>query len=497
MDELRVVEMEATRLAGTPGDYRPLSDGDVKSINETSLRVLSEIGVKVPSPDIAALFERAGAQVDDKRAIARIPPEIVADKVKSAPSVVKLYSRDGDHNLELKDGNVYFGTGGTALNILDFESGDKRPTNLEDLSHVARLVDALDNVDFLLLPTYPNELPVDDVDVNRFYIGLLYTGKHVMGGVYTREGVSRVIEMAEQVAGSAESLRERPFISMITCMISPLKPDVQYTQLMIDIAERGIPVAVPAEPLCGATGPVTIAGNLVMQNVDSLTGVVLAQTVNPGTPVIYGSVASSTNLRNMSYLCGSVEMGLLNAAGAQMASFYGLPYYATAGATDSKVVDAQSAYESAMTSLMTGLAGAHFIHDAAGLMEFAMTVSLAKYVIDNEILGMVKRAVKGIRVDSEALAFKAIKDAGPGGDFISSPHTVNNMRREHYLPELSDRMERGDWERFGSKDTLARARDKVSNILGAAAKEYLGEEVKDRIVSEFPEIADREAETLT
>jgi len=111
---------------------------------------------------------------------------------------------------------------------------------------------------------------------------------------------------------------------MITCMISPLKPDIQYTQMMIDVAEKGIPVAVPAEPLCGATGPVTLAGNLVMQNVDSLTGVVLTQTVNPGTPVIYGSVASSTDLRNMSYLCGSVEMGLLNAAGAQMASYYGV-----------------------------------------------------------------------------------------------------------------------------------------------------------------------------
>jgi len=139
---------------------------------------------------------------------------------------------------------------------------------------------------------------------------------------------------------------------------------------------------------------------------------------------------------------------------------------------------------------MTGLAGAHFIHDAAGLMEFAMTVSLEKYVIDNEILGMVRRAIEGIRVDPEALAYQAIRDVGPGGDFISSPHTVKNMRGEHYMPELSDRLERSDWERSGSKDALARAREAVRNVLGSEVKEYVDEGVKSRLRSEFSEILD-------
>ncbi|MBU4174413.1 MAG: trimethylamine methyltransferase family protein [Actinobacteria bacterium] len=475
--------------AGAPGRYQPLDDDGIKQVHETSLRVLSEVGISVPDPETAEVFRQAGAHVDDELNVARIPPEVIAEKVKSAPTEVRLCGRDGRCDLDIQDGNVYLGTGGTALNILDFDSGEKRTAKIGDLVDVARLVDSLENVDFLLLPTYPNELPVEEVDVNRFYTGLLYTGKHVMGGVYTREGASRVIRMAERMAGSAESLRERPFISMITCMTSPLKPDPHYTRLMVDIAREGIPVAVPAEPLCGATGPVTIAGNLVMQNVDSLTGVVLAQTANPGTPVIYGSVASSTNLKNMGYLCGSVEMGLLNAAGAQLASFYGLPYYATAGATDSKTVDVQCAYESAITSIMAALAGAHYIHDAAGLMEFAMTVSLEKYVIDNEILGMVMRAVEGIRITPESLAFDVIKEAGPGGDFISKNHTVKNMRKEHYIPTLSDRLDREEWEKSGAKNTLARARATVRRILDSDVKEYLSPAIKAELKSEFPEIA--------
>ncbi|GAG06871.1 unnamed protein product, partial [marine sediment metagenome] len=271
----------------------------------------------------------------------------------------------------------------------------------------------------------------------------------VMGGVYTIDGVKQVIRMAETVAGSAERLRQRPLISMIACSISPLKMDGTYGDLLVPIAKSGVPVACPAEPLCGATSPVTLAGNLTIQTVDSLMGVMLAQIINPGAPVILGSVATNTDLTDLKYLAGSVEMGLLNAAGAQMAQFYKLPFYATGGMTDSKVLDAQSGYESAITGLLCALAGANFIHDAAGLMEFAMTVCYEKYVIDNEILGMVMRAVEGIRVNDDTLAFDLIKQVGPGGNFVAAKHTRRFMRSEHYQPSLSDRDSRDEWEAKG------------------------------------------------
>lgn len=481
--------MEQVKVAGRPGRYAPLDNESIRQVHETSMRVLSEVGVMVPDEETGDVFRDAGAEVDRDSGIARIPAEVVEEKVRIAPREVKLCGLDESNDLLLKDGNVYFGTGGTALNILEYGAPGIRRAELRDLVDVARLVDGLENVHFLLLPTYPNEIPVEAVDINRFYAGLVNTGKHVMGGVYTEEGALDVIRMAAEVAGSREELRRRPIISMITCMISPLKPDSHYTRLMMAIAREGLPVAVPAEPLCGATGPVTLAGNLVMQNVDSLTGVVLTQTVNPGTPVIYGSVASNTNLRNMKYICGSVEMGLLNAAGAQMASHYGLPYYATAGATDSKVVDAQSAYESAITALAAGLAGAHFIHDAAGLMEFAMTVSLEKYVIDNEILGMVSRAIRGIEVNPETLAFDTIRDAGPGGDYISRKHTVKYMRSEHYMPRLSDRLDREDWVSDGSPDATERAHREVQRILQSESRKYVPMETQERIKAMFAEIS--------
>jgi len=481
-------------MADWESRYQPLHRGEVAEVHEASMRVLAEVGVKVPDEQTAEVLREAGAAVDAETGMARLPRNVVEEKLERAPSSVRLCGLDPDKDIVLRDGNVYFGTGGTALNILDSASGKRRPAELRDLADIVRLVDQLDNIDFMLLPSYPNDLPLEHVDVNRFFTGLLYTGKHVMGGVYTEDGVEKVIRMAREVVGTASALAERPIISMITCMISPLKPDQHYTRLLLRIAREGIPVAVPAEPLCGATGPVTLAGNLVIQNVDSLTGVILAQTVNPGTPVIYGSVATSTDLRTMKYLCGSVEMGLLNAAGAQMARFYGLPYYATAGATDAKVLDAQSAYESAITALLTALAGAHYIHDAAGLMEFAMTVCLEKYVIDNEILGMIRRGVKGIEVNERTLALEVIEKVGPGGNFVSQSHTVRNMRAEHYLPTLSDRLDREEWESQGRVDTVARAAGKVAAILGAGGKRYLSEEIVRRLRDLFPEIACKELE---
>ncbi|MFC1986331.1 trimethylamine methyltransferase family protein, partial [Chloroflexota bacterium] len=379
--------------------------------------------------------------------------------------------------------------GGTALYIYEPDTNQKRLATLEDLKRIAELVGQLDNIHLFMLPTYPSELPVEQVDINRFFAGLDNTTKHVMGGVYTQEGVKQVIRMAEIVAGSAEALRQRPIISMIACSISPMKMDGQYGDLVVSIAQSGIPVVCPAEPLCGATSPVTLAGNLVIQTVDSLMGIILAQIVNPGTPVIFGSVATNTDLRNLKYLAGSIEMGLLNAAGAQMAQFYKLPFYATGGMTDSKMLDAQSGYESALTNLLCALSGANFIHDAAGLMEFAMTMCYEKLVIDNEILGMVMRAVEGIRVDDDTLAFDLIKQVGPGGNFVTAKHTRRFMRSEHYQPSVSDRDSREDWEIKGGKSTWERAAERVKELL-ANHKYSLPTTIRQQVLTEIKDIVD-------
>jgi len=474
-------------LAG--GNFKPLTEEAISRVHQNAMRTIEEVGFEVNSETALGLFEGAGARVDREKRRVCLSQDKALELIGMVPSEIKLCGQDEKHDILLGGNRVYAGTGGTALYIYEPDTGQKRLATLEDLRSIAKLVDQLDNIHLFMLPTYPNELPVEQIDVNRFFAGLDNTTKHVMGGVYTPDGVKQVIRMAEIVAGSAEALQQRPLISMITCSISPLKMDKHYGDLVVTIADSGIPLVCPAEPLCGATSPVTLAGNLVIQTVDSLMGVMLTQIANPGTPAIFGSVATNTDLRDLRYLAGSIEMGLLNAAGAQMAQFYQLPFYATGGMTDSKVLDSQSGYESAITSLLCALAGANFIHDAAGLMEFALTVCYEKFVIDNEILGMIMRAVEGIRIDDDTLAFDLIKQVGPGGNFVTAKHTRRFMRSEHYQPSLSDRNSREEWEAEGSKTTWEKARDIVQRIL-ADHTCSLPSEIRRRVLSEIPGIVD-------
>ena len=469
------------------GNYKPLSQESIARIHETAMRVFGEIGVEVNSKEALDLFRHTDAHVDEHTQRVTIPPGMAMDLVNKAPPEVTLHARDRKHNVVLGGTKVHAGTGGTALNVIDRKDGHKRVATFNDLKEIARLVDNLENIHIFMLPVYPSDIPVEKVDVNRFFAGLDNTSKHIMGGVYTLEGIEQVIKMAQIITGSKHRLQERPIISMITCSISPFKIDSLYGDMLVAVAKAGIPVVCPAEPLCGATSPVTLAGTLVVQVVDSLAGVIISQLANTGTPVIYGSVASSTDLRDMKYITGSVEMGLLNAAGAQMAQFYKLPFYATGGMTDSNTIDAQCGYESSITNLLCALAGANFIHDAAGLMEFALTMSCEKLVIDNEILGMVMRAVKGIEVNDETLAFDVIKKAGPGGHFVSRRHTRTHMRREHYEPTLSNREFREKWEEQGGKDISQKAKERVEEILdkpGYSLPVY----IRDRILTEIPDI---------
>jgi len=487
VEEVEFSDMVGKGLPG--GSFKPLTEEAVRMIHRTVLRIIEEVGFQVHSSTGLELFKGAGAWVDEEKRLVRLPQEKALELIGMAPSQVRLCGQDEKHDILLGGNLVYTGTGGTALNVYHQETGEKTLATLEDLKRIAKLVDALENIHLFLLPTYPNELPVEQVDVNRFFAGLENTSKHIMGGLYTLDGLRQVTRMAEVIAGSAEELRRRPIISMIACSISPLKIDEVYGDFLITIARSGVPVVCPAEPLCGATSPVTLAGNVTMQTVDSLMGVMLAQLASPGTPVILGSVATSTDLGTFSYLAGSVEMGLINAAGAQMAQFYRLPFYATGGMTDSKVLDAQSGYESAITSLLCALAGANFIHDAAGLMEFALTVCYEKYVIDNDILGMVMRAVEGIQVNEDTLAFDLIKEVGPGGNFVTAKHTRHFMRREHYQPSISDRNSREDWEARGAKNAWERAAEKVKEIL--AREGYsLPANTREKVLSEIAGIVE-------
>ena len=449
------------------GQYRPLTDDQIERIHRAALSILERTGVLVEEPEALRLLGEAGASVDQDASRVRLPPALVEDAVDWAPSRVVLAGRDPEWDLELEGARVHIGTGGAALTVLDLETGRPRPAVLRDIVELARLVDRLENIHFYLTPVYPTDMGKDEVDVNTYYASLANTTKHVQSGVYTVQGIRDTVEMCERIMGGADALRERPIVSFITSwMVSPLKFATDVTTLLIETCRQRIPVVLSAAPMAGSTAPVTLAGMLAQLTAEQLAGVVLTQLAHRGAPLLIGPIPATADMKTGRYLAGAAEFGLANAAMAQMAQYYHLPIYNSAGMTDSKIPDIQAGFEKAMSTVLTALAGSNYVHHAAGMLENMNTVAPEQFVIDNEILGMAMRVVQGIKVTEETLALDTIDAVGPGGHFLMADHTLRHMRSEFYYPSaVVDRQGWDMWHQDGALDARERAREIARDIL--------------------------------
>ena len=456
------------------GQYQPLTRQQIEQIHQASLTVLERTGVHVEHEEALALYRRGGAKVDSNRVY--ISASMVEEALKKAPSRVLLAGRDPEQDVVLEDKRVYAGTGGSPTMVLDPGADTVRPGTLRDLVDFARLADALEHNDFIVIPLHPTDVPEEDVPVNRFYTCLANSTKHIMGGVGSVEGARAVIEMGTMIANSLaapvpglsglETLQERPIVSAITCwMVSPLHLDTGVTGILIEWCKSGLPVALSSAPMAGSTSPMTLAGTLVQLNAEQLSGIVLTQLVRPGTPVLAGYIPGVADMRTGGYLGGAVEFGVMQAAAAQLAHFYQVPIYCSGGMTDSKVPDAQAGYEKMATFLLAAMGGANYIHHAISMVTNMSSASLEQAVIDDETVGMAMRVLRGIEVTEGSLAVDAIHHVGPGGHYLMDAHTISFMRSELFYPPLADRQNRAVWEEAGKKDTRARAIARVERLL--------------------------------
>jgi len=484
------------------GQYQPLRQDQIGRIHQTALRVLEEVGVRVDSPEARAILLAGGAREGPgpgggagtsatdaaPAARVRIPPRIVERALNSAPSRIMLHGRSEEHDLLAEGSRTHFGTGGAAIKVIDLETGQCRPSRLKDISDFARLAEVLPNIHFFVRPCAAQDVPIEELAINEFYAALAHTTKHVLGSAYDPRGVRRLLELGSMIAGSREDFLARPFFSIIVAwMNSPLAFDPQGTETLLEVVRTGIPVMLSSAPMAGSTSPITLAGTLVQLHAEELAGLVLTQLARPGAPVLYGGIPSMADLRRLSYLGGGVEFGMMNAAIAQLSHYINIPNYNSAGITEAKIPDMQAVYEKSFAILQCALSGSNIVHHAAGMLESLLTISPEQLVIDNEIIGMAMRAVRGIEVNEDTLAFDAIQEAASEGHFLYSTHTTEFMYSEYVVPSLADRSLRKDWEELGMEDIRIKARRQAREILeqgpGVAA---LSRELDQRIRERFP-----------
>jgi len=324
-------------------------------------------------------------------------------------------------------------------------------------------------------------------DPNILFAAMMGTTKHIMFGCNFRSGLKEAFKIASVVVGNDETLRAKPVFSIAACaIISPLKFCSQSVANIQQAAKLGIPTTVTSAPMSGSTAPMTMAGTLLQAHAEELAGITAHQLTVPGAPVLYGALPARADMKTMGYRGGAIECGMMQAAQHQLSRHIDIPNYASSGLSDSKIPDAQAGWEKAFTTLLAVMGGNNYIHHAAGMLESMNAVAFEQYIIDDEIIGASCNLLKGICVDEEHLAFETIKQVGPGGHYLMSPHTLKHMRSEYFEGNgISHTGNRSTWEKGGSQDTWQRANEMARSVISNDNVPKINRDIEAKIRDQF------------
>ncbi len=470
--------------------YTPLSDEQVKTIHNRALDLLEDCGMTYEEglTDVMQTLETAGCRLDREKRRIYFPRDLVAEMTAKAPGEFVMHSRDGKNDLHMGKNRVYAGTGGTATKILDMDSRKVRQTVLRDAHNVARIIDGMANIHFFQSCCVPHDLPPDHYDLNIVFAAMLGTTKHVMLGCNHDAGLRETFRMASRIVGGEEALRRAPVFSISACIvISPMKFCTQSTRNVLTAGELGVPTTVTSAPMSGSTAPMTMAGVLLQTHAEELAALTLLQVHHPGARVLYGGLPAMADMRSMGYLGGNVECGMMTAAIHQLSQHIDVPNYCSSGLSDAKTPDVQAGWEKAYTTGLAVMSGNNYIHHAAGMLESMICIAYEQYILDDEIIGHALKVLEGIQTDEEHLAYETIKAVGPGGNYLTSAHTMRHLRKEYFWGNgVSDKGSRIQWEKGGSRTARERAVDMVKDILAQPLRAAISPDIEARIRKDFP-----------
>jgi trimethylamine--corrinoid protein Co-methyltransferase len=440
-----------------------LTKTQIEKVHVTSLRILEKIGLDFAYPPAREVLKKGGAKVDGQHVY--FPSRLVEAQIKKAPHHFTLHARNPQNNVMIGGRNTVFSPGYGAPFVTDMVNG-RRNATLKDFENFVKLTAASTNQDILSGNVVePNDIPYEIRQARMLYTSLKYSDKCLMGSTMGKKGAEDSIEMASIVFGSRAHLAEKPRLISILCSLSPLKYDARMLEALMEYALAGQPQLISSLAIAGATGPSTLIGNLALQNAEILAGIVLTQLIREGTPVVFSGASSNAEMRSGALSIGSPEMAMNTAATAQMGRYYDLPVRSGGAVCDAKFPDAQAAYESMMSLLMARICGINFVLHTAGILESYNCMSYEKFIIDDEMCGMVKRIKRGYEVNPDTLAFDVINEVGSGGHFLDKDHTFDHFRTEFYQPQLSNRDDFVTWQANGSPLSMETANKKYQTIL--------------------------------
>lgn len=462
--------------------HRLLTRDQIKEFHRATLEILDTRGVIVQHEEGQDLLADAGCRRLDADSFS-IPGWLVEECIRSAPSQVIIYDRRGEVAMRLGGRHIHFGLGTDLITTVDLKTGHVRDSVLQDVINAARVADSCQDIDFIASFALPHDVPTNTMYIQCVKAQLENSTKPVFFTAAGEEDLSVIIAMASVVAGGDQVRRETPFLIHYSEPTPPLRHSRGAVSKLLLCAEEQIPICYTPAAMLGGSAPVTLAGGIVQANAEALSGLVLHQLKHKGAPIISGLALPPLDMRTSICSYGAPELQLTNSAFAELYESYDLPRWSTVGA-DSHALDAQAALEHAISTLLSALDGANLIHDA-GYLGQGLLGNPAAILMSDEIISFVKRVLRGFEITPETLALQAMREIGPGGDYLGADHTYQHFRAEQWFPRHLNRDEPETWRAKGGRT--------YSEVLTRAARELLASHEPDplpaRVLEKLDEMA--------
>jgi trimethylamine--corrinoid protein Co-methyltransferase len=458
-----------------------LENNLIEKIISEARDILCNLGITLHNKVILEVLSGHGATVDPDKFHVLFTDDIIDKALGSTPSSFKLFDVLGNETHDFSGYNSYFTPGSAAINILDYETNEVRKPNTEDFIKYSKLMRGLKYIDSTSTAFIPTDVTEKISDSYRLYLSLLYCEKPVVTGAFTIKGFEIMKDLQLAVRGTKEALDEKPLTIFSCCPTSPLKFSDVTSQNVVDCARFGIPVEFIAMPLSGFMAPVTLVGSLIQHTAETISGIIISQLTNPGTPILYGGSPAIFDMRYETTPMGAIETMMIDCAYNEIGKFLGIPTQAYISLSDAKRLDAQAGLESSMGATLAVLSGINNIA-GPGMLDFESCQSLQKLILDNEICGMMQRMARGIEPKEDFPSIPLFQELLKEKHLLISKHTRKYIREEHFFTgKVINRANLSRWEDEGSLSLTERANQEIDRLLNEYQPSGLSEDIKKEL----------------
>jgi len=453
-----------------------------KNIITESYKILSEIGITIYNKQILKILSDNGAQVNHEKNHILFNTEIIEKALKSVPNSFKLFDANKVETHNFKKDSIHFTPGSSASNILDHNINTFRKPNTDDYINYVKVIEQLPHIASQSTAFIPADVPEQISDSYRLLLNLLYGTKPVVTGMFTIESFEVMYKMLQTIRGNKIELKKYPLSIFTCCPVSPLKWSEVAAKNLYDCAINSIPIEVVSMPLAGFSSPVTIVGTLIQHTAEVLSGIIISQLINAGTPVLFGGSAAIFDIRHQTTPMGAIETMMLACGINEIGKHLNIPTQAYISLSDSKQLDAQAGLETGMGAAMAGLSGINEI-SGPGMLDFINGFSLDKLVLDNEICGQILHLKNGISEKDDFPVIPLMQELLNDGHLLISNHSHNYLTKEQIFPsDLINRSTLSDWQNNGEKSLKERAHEKIRKLLDNYQEDILSKEQKRELL---------------